>query len=422
MKLLIYIAIMTTSFDIFLAWQISGTVRFCQLVMFIPYAYLLWALKVRRIIIMPKAIGWLCFWNIFILLFVLNTDELVRSVGYWLWLTQDILNIILLVNVFVSTKQVKSLLRVYCLSFVMVAVFGLFQFIAAPFLKMNTPLVAQWWIPGVLARINGFSYEPSYFATYMLMGWCVLLVLLKYDNEVLFNRLKLRLMFCVVSASMILSSSRMGIMMMICVVALPRFCKEIKEIILNFMKNKIHIKYIKCLLVVLVMCFCIGNIVPFDDLFDEYGFLLEGTGIGGTAAHSVDTRADNMEKTLVAFYDNPIIGSSLGGVAEKIAISNNQSGDTKDNEGSAVALEVLAASGIVGIIPFLVYFYKLIKSSVESLVYDDGIGEGLLIALIAEILILQLNQNILRPYFWMHIAVLSVYLRWKKEEKSVFCK
>ncbi len=155
---------------------------------------------------------------------------------------------------------------------------------------------------------------------------------------------------------------------------------------------KASISFIKSVMLTLVMVVFVGCVLHSDNAFDGYSFLLNGTGIG----------------------------VSLGGVAEKIAQDENQSGNLKDNEGTAVGLEVLAASGIIGIIPFLVYFYNIIKKSFIRFIYSkDDIGKGLLLALLAEIAILQLNQNILRPYFWMHIAVLLVYLRYKSvEEKS----
>lgn len=419
-KILIYMAIMTTSFDIFLSWQLGGTIRFCQVVMIAPYVYLIYIIIKRKCIIIPQAFRELCVWNMFILIFVLNTDVLTRSLGYFAWLTMNITNIILLVNVFTTKAQNVSLLRIYCMSFVAVSLFGLFQFVTAPILQMNTPFVAQWWIPGVLARINGFSYEPSYFATYILMGWCFLFVLFKKNNQELFGSNSVRLMLAIVTLAMILSSSRMGILMILIISIAPYVYINCKRFIMNILVLKLNVSFIKRVMLTMTMALFVGYVLHSDNVFDEYSFLLSGTGIGGTPAHSVDTRSDSMRKTLEVFFENPIIGVSIGGVAEKIAQDENQSGNLKDNEGTAVGLEVLAASGIIGIIPFLVYFYKIIKKSFIRFIYSkDDIGKGLLLALLAEIAILQLNQNILRPYFWMHIAVLSVYLRYKSvEEKS----
>ena len=43
---------------------------------------------------------------------------------------------------------------------------------------------------------------------------------------------------------------------------------------------------------------------------------------------------------------------------------------------------------------------------------------SLVIALIMELVILQFNQNILRPYLWLHIAMLSAYFNIYKGENN----
>ena len=357
-------AIMTTSFDIFLSWQLGGTIRFCQVVMIVPYIYFVLDVVKKRYIIIPKAMGWLCLWNLFILAFVLNTDIIARSIGYWVWLTMNIVNILLLVNVFTKRFLIISLLRTYCLSFVVVSMFGLFQFVSAPILHMDTPLVAQWWIPGILARINGFSYEPSYFVTYIIMGWCFLYILVKKKNQDLFSLNYIRLMFGIVTLAIILSGSRMGLLMLLAVQLFIYLYINGKELIRNFLMLKIDVTFIKRIILTLVIILSVGYVFSSDDVFDEYAFFLSGTGIGATAAHSVDDRVESMDKTLHVFYENPVLGVSLGGVAEKITQNENQIDNSKVSEGAVVALEILAASGIVGVIPIIIYFYKIICISI----------------------------------------------------------
>ncbi len=90
-----------------------------------------------------------------------------------------------------------------------------------------------------------------------------------------------------------------------------------------------------------------------------------GTGLNGTPAHSVNDREHAIEETWEIFQKSPLIGYSLGGVATAIGtlegarITGNN--DAKAMEGGAVFLEVLAASGGVGIIPFLLYLVFLIR-------------------------------------------------------------
>lgn len=408
-KWMIYLSILTTSFDVFLVVQLGGTVRFCQMIMIIPYTYLFIRSISNRKIILPSHIKWLLIWSVFILAFVLNTNRIGITVGYYIWLMLNVLNIFLLVNFFDKKQSVLLLVRFYGWSFTLVALFGLFQFFAAPILKFSTPLVGQWWIPGVLARINGFSYEPSYFATYELIGWTMVFALLKFNDETIYSKYKRNFIFIVLSTAMVLSSSRMGILMMLVVVVASYFNK-ILYFFTKLSKGYVYTSFLRRAIVTLLSVIVLINVATYFIDFEQYDFLLSGTGINGAASHSVDGRSLAVEQTWNVFLENPIIGVSLGGVSENIA-SDMGVIDSDTGLGCATFLEVLAASGIIGIIPFCIYFIKLVWNSGKVFfIKRDYVGLSLVYALLAEIVILQFNQNILRPYFWMHLAILSAYL------------
>src|SRR5262249_40687611 len=113
---------------------------------------------------------------------------------------------------------------------------------------------------------------------------------------------------------------------------------------------------------------------------------------------------------------SPFIGYSLGGIAPAIreqkhdtAIRTNL--DAKQYEGNSVFIEVLAASGVIGFVPFVVYLITLlVKPSVLALASPEpirGVLLGLVWGLAIELVALQASQNILRPYLWFHIAIVS---------------
>ena len=117
----------------------------------------------------PLGFGLLLTWVVFVVIFVPNTPFLMRSVGYAAWLFLDVGFVFAAVQIINSPAKMTCVLRWYALSFGAIAAFGLLQFFL-PFAGIAPPLVKQWWIPGVLARVNGLSYEPSYFAGYMVAG------------------------------------------------------------------------------------------------------------------------------------------------------------------------------------------------------------------------------------------------------------
>jgi O-antigen ligase len=136
---------------------------------------------------------------------------------------------------------------------------------------------------------------------------------------------------------------------------------------------------------------------------------LAGTGLESTAAHSKDARIMQMSNVLNVFLESPVVGYSLGGIAPAIAaywgsITKDQK-KAKEFEGLNIFLEVLAASGIFGFLFFMSWLIQLFRSNILLSSYlaragwhrEAGILEALRYALIAELLILVLSQNILRP-------------------------
>ena len=75
-------------------------------------------------------------------------------------------------------------MRAYLWSFVAVALYGLLQFFGPLLLHVTMPFTVQWIVHGRVARINAFSYEPSYYATYMFIGWAMLFQLRLSNAEI----------------------------------------------------------------------------------------------------------------------------------------------------------------------------------------------------------------------------------------------
>ena len=162
--------ILTSSFDIFLVAQIGPNIRFCQIIA--PVLILLAALRAARggatavawsqsgLLVAPLSIR-----------FVPITDFWPKSLGYCFWLLLNIAIVYSFVYLFGDDgPALVWIVRCYAWSFAVIAVCGIIQF-CLPLFGLATPLVTEWWIPGRLARVNGFSYEPSYFATYLLIGF-----------------------------------------------------------------------------------------------------------------------------------------------------------------------------------------------------------------------------------------------------------
>src|SRR5258708_4968201 len=409
MLFLLGVAVFMVSGDVFFVFQTGGfTVRLFQLLVAPLILQGVWKLFWNpRLLRYPIGFKALIVWSCFIVAFVPNTSYLPRSLFYAGWLVFNVLLVLGITIVIDTPKKLMLGLRWYLYSFVFSAGFGLLQ-ISLPLLGFSGPLVRQWWFPETLARINGFTYEPSYYATYMITGW-VMVDYLRSQKVLLVPRMNH--VFWLISATIFLSSSRMGWLMMLGWLILRWFWR-IQDKGLSVPWKKVAIAAV--IPVVLISFVAVKfQLVP-DDLM----FLARGLGVLDRAeSASTEGRYEVFQETLGVFYEHPIIGVSLGGVATAIGhlrhndVTNQE--EAKENEGQCTTAEVLAASGILGIVPYLLYMTRLMWAPLRS---TDHSELGLIVkalgwSFIFLILTLQFNQTILRSYVWLHIGILSAAYR-----------
>jgi hypothetical protein len=84
---------------------------------------------------------------------------------------------------------------------------------------------------------------------------------------------------------------------------------------------------------------------------------------------------------------------------------------SKEFEGMNIFAEVLAASGIAGVVPFIFFIaamvWKPLRLANESGPAYAALLRSLVRSLLFVLALLQFNQNILRPYLWIHLAILA---------------
>jgi hypothetical protein len=407
----------TSSFDIFLVLQAGGNYRFCQLLT--PLLAILAALRVKSATMLPTLGGLpLSIWFLVQVLFVPVSDFWPKSVGYCLWLLLNMAVIWCFVQLFShDVTIIAKLLRVYAYSFGAAAAFGILQFIL-PLVGFDPPLVTQWWIPGSVARANGFSYEPSYFATYLLIGF-VFIASLRRAHSSLLPRKVVNVLYCLTALGILVSSSRMGLVFLF----LDMMLAQIEIWVYSWRdisKGRMSIGSLKnlagsAMAMTLLLAVPFGAIQMLEARPAAALVVLNGTGLSNTAAHSVIQREDAFGDTLEVFFNHPLVGQSLGGVSSAIAGLHgdivNSFEESKDFEGMNVFAEALAASGIIGIIPFAIFvgvtIVKPLQLARSSNPFYSSLLHALVRALVFAWLILQFNQNMLRPYLWLHLAILA---------------
>lgn len=417
---LIWLSILVSSCDIVFKFEIKGlTVRSTQLFSLAVMVFLLLRLITLGSIKIYKPIVNLLIVFIFNTVFIFNARSAFNAIGYDLWLLFDIIQI-LAFSYYLSTQEtIASLIRKYILCFDAFAILGLLQW-GLQFFNINFFIMQI----SAMHRSNGFSYEPSFYATYMLMGAIVCLYLIERRNYRSMNSVFLYASTLLIVAALILSTSRMGLLVLAIYVVF-------RGVVCLTSYIKMRASWTRLLFTLMPIMAGLGVIAIVIAVELELPFILtyfEGIGIGGTASHSTDVRMMSTEDTWKLFLSSPIIGCSLGGIDAAI-LHSKMIGYTTAGNGSAsmcVALEALCAYGIIGAFFFFKYIYDLSLGSFLKVRKHKGDKKdremiyAMILAFVFEFVILQFNQNILRPTFWVHIALLTtviqMYLRDKKEE------
>jgi hypothetical protein len=154
-------------------------------------------------------------------------------------------------------------------------------------LGLGGPLVKQWWIPGELPRVNGFSYEPSYFATYLLIGF-VFTGSLRRNRSTLLPSGRLLAIYWLTAIGIILSSSRMGIFFLFLDVLLSQL-RPWLAFLGGFLKFRIQLVKVRALVPSFLSIALIVGMAAVTSMAIENNpatalMFLNGTGISDTAA------------------------------------------------------------------------------------------------------------------------------------------
>lgn len=410
---LLVAALLFASGDLWPTVTVGFTFRLSQLLALAALAMLVPTLLRQGVVLggyMIPAAGWIAF---SLVVFPLSLYQ-ARSIGYTLWLITNILTIFAFVQAFRFAADVSVLLRAYIYGFILLAAFGMMQ-LAAGVLGIDL-LIQEWWIDDTLPRINGLSYEPSYYATYLLPGWVTAAYLVEKQTD-LVNRFTLKLALMTTSLALLLATSRLGWMLMALWVAFRSLTWLLRLLLgTQILRRRIGVIGVAGIATGLFGISPVGLAVAkyIGAALSAVSFLLNGLGILGASSHSFSDRFQGALMTWNAFLNHPWVGTGLGALPVEIAKFRHAPvqtlADAKANEGMSTALELIASVGIIGclfvgafaVMVVLKWRRAFMVSSGQKQTVLLGVGWGIIWLLLA----LQFNQNFLRIYVWMDVAVM----------------
>jgi len=345
------------------------------------------------------------------LLFVPNSVYIPRGLVYALTL----LLFVFLISFSVNTREYISLEKIvdiYVFSFLLHALLGAVQFILFYGFGINFFMMQ-------LGRINGLTYEPSYYVTYLIPGTILITLMALFLNEkrgrIIFYSLTASLMLLV----LIFSTSKLGIVESVTVILLAilvgvflKLFKVLKEV--NLKRN---VSYFVAFTVFFAAIFYVSGNIEGEERISHIEKTREV--LASSKETSFDIRLSEFKETLGIALENPLLGKSLGGVAPYRALKNGMNpknnDDVKQFEGMNIFAEMLAGFGIIGFLLMLGFIilisYDGVRLGIKALASNYRVSIiliGLVLGFLLELFFLMFNQNVLRLYLWNHITLLAL--------------
>jgi hypothetical protein len=336
----------------------------------------------------------------------------IRNLGYSIFALILMLWILAIVNMPRSITDCLWILKLYLYSVVILSLFGIFQTVSG-YLLGQSFLAEQIWY-GRLARANGLCYEPSYFAAYLVPGWCIFSWLF-YVSDKLYSRAFILFGLSSVSLAFVSTTSRSGFLVLLSVL-LYIFTHGVFSVLRGNLSRVLPLVFFS-----LIFFLGVGLILYIADF--DYISLLQGTGLGDTASHSYDDRMNGTYYLFEVFTKNIFMGTGLGALPLEVGalFGYTELGfeDAKVFDNGAVAVGILAGTGILGALIFSIWFCAIVRKALY-VIRNGGpfknIAIALLIAFGAQFAVLQMNQNILRTYVWFYWGVCIMFICFTADE------
>lgn len=360
-------------------------------------ALLLWFLKERTMDLPknPTVLPLLAFAAVGVL-GLFNAPNLQRSVlvfGFTLFTMTISIIVPFLVN---SPERLRTLLRWFSYSFILVTLFGLFQF-AGDLAGLPTSITGlrELYTKEILGfpRVQSTALEPLYFANYLLTPLCVLLALFLHNRGDFKPHVLLGL-FVLGSTNLVLTVARGGYISFAASALLLLAYYFVNKKLLTFRNIGL------ALLGTIVASVIVLQVVSFEEISE--GFITHVVNIFDGA--SFNERVEMFEVAGRAFDEHPLIGIGSGSFGPYESghpyLVPEHGWRIVNNE----YLELLAENGIFGFAAIILVFLMVLVRSVKALVHGkDAFVKTVLLGVLAGFCGILVQYNTFSILYIVHI-------------------
>ena len=392
------LAVATAPFDELLVVEAGGlTFRFSLAFIAAACPFLLLACLQRKMILLPVGTIPLALLMLLngALSLVNRAESLAVQIGYQAWFMLDVALVVLCVNLLSDEPGRRFLFLLWTGVFVAMSLVCVAQMVLG---IRIAPFFLEQYL-GNLPRCDAFLSEPSYYACFVLPGWVTFAWLLEQGEEAILARKTQWCVWLLLTGSLMFCTSRMGILLSALWLgfrlAAAAFARDerkwirLRTIVLQVLATLAFLGLVwVCYSAVQTL-----NVPGFSDRLSN----LAGSDV---------PRIEGMLAALQAFRENHLwVGSSLGGSYAATMLVAPEGVWQVSN----LCAELLVSFGIPGSVVLATYLFLLVKKSAEQR-KNEPVVMALLWGLLWQLGVLQFNNNGLRIYLWVNIALLSTYL------------
>ncbi len=332
---------------------------------------------------------------------LVNSPNLAKSILVLGFTIFTILVSLLIPNLVKETATLQKIIKTLLWSSLLVTLFGLYQF-AGDMLGLPETLTGlrSQYTKVILGftRVQSTALEPLYFANYLLIPICLAVVLFLNKNRK-FRPLFLLSIIGLGVLNLILTASRGGYLALLAslIVIAIFYWRKIFSL-----KNVIGLLAV-LILIVFILPKIMGLAAEENPLQPNLGqFISHAKNLFGGAAY--EERVERYEQALNLWHQHPLIGSGPGSFGPLVAIHPLQ----QPEEGWAIVnnepLELLAETGIFGLVIMgLIVIILIIRSLALARFTQNQEFKALLVAFLAAFIGIIVQYQTFSILYIMHI-------------------
>lgn len=400
----IFLVALLLPFERLGSYEMSGlTIRPSQLVFILTLVcWITWALVHKKFSLAKNPIFWPAM--VFIGLNVLsitNALNVERSTMVLLFTAFTILISFIIPNLVDDQEKLKKLIWFLLLGYLLVTLFGLFQFLG-DIIGLPTSITGlrEHYTKEILGfpRVQSTTLEPLYFANYLLLPISLLYAwFLSKSSKI--KSLHLILLLALGVVNLILTVSRGGyIALAVSIIVVSLF----------LVKKIIKPKNIAIILIILVIIGLVSvRFLNLDNAFEKFKEHALAIFYGA----SYNERVYTFEQAQIIWQQNPIIGQGPGSFGPYLSahpyVTPPEGWNIVNNE----PLELLAETGILGLLAIIVIALILIFRTIKAIrkannPYLKAIAIGLLAAFLGVVVQYQTFSILYITHIWFLIGLM----------------